>query len=304
MMGKVSDNQDSGNFRTALNGFNKADVLDYIDAIQSRRSIDLELKNQQVAELQNSLSAQETTVDELKKQLELDENELVELRDENAFLKQTGSDTTRLQSDFNRLAQEADILRLEKQDLQARLLGLQNKLSSVDELQKRVQDLTEQNDYLCATQEDCSSRDQESSQVISDLRNEKEALTAQLTKAEQHNASLRETGRRYYSFIGDVGSFIMELHSMGQRFLETSYKRSESCLQSIEDSVTTLSKQLTDTRTHVDTARQQLTERGTLAGLRLDELVQSLEESAGACGISGTANKNGDVHDKENEQER
>ena len=67
---------------------------------------------------------------------------------------------------------------------------------------------------------------------------------------------------------------------MGQQFLETSYKRSESCLDALDDAVTSLEQQMTDTRSDMEQARQELQDHSMAAGLRLDELVQALEDTA------------------------
>lgn len=67
---------------------------------------------------------------------------------------------------------------------------------------------------------------------------------------------------------------------MGQHFLETTYKRSEQGLEALDDAVSALERQLADNRAEVEQARQDLLDSSTAAGLKLEELMQGLEESA------------------------
>lgn len=69
-------------------------------------------------------------------------------------------------------------------------------------------------------------------------------LADQLEETEKQRIALLESNRRYEALAGDVGSFVMELHTMGQRFLETAYQRSDACLNAVEGVVGSLSSRL------------------------------------------------------------
>lgn len=96
-------------------------------------------------------------------------------------------------------------------------------------------------------------------------------------RAEELEASRRKTE----ALVGDAGAFVMEMYAMGQRFLEIAYRRGDSGLTGMETALDTLTRQVEETRGQIQTARQELREYGTTAGLRLDELAQNLEQAAG-----------------------
>lgn len=279
--------EDNGNFRTSIKGFNKQDVLDYIDSMQSQHMGDLQTKDKQVMHLRQQLTEQQENEEKIKQQLEELQRDTQGLREENIQLKQRYEDNSRLLMDNQRLTQEAEILRLEKNDLNARLVNLQLRMDSVTELEEQVKTLTAQLSQRSAQFEESSVREQETAAAIESLCAEKDDLEEQLNqykekiqKTEQELKEYQEGSCRYDGFIGDVGSFIMELHAMGQRFLETAYKRSDSCIKVLETSVSAISARLTEAREQVGQARQELVDQGASAGMRLDELVQALEESA------------------------
>lgn len=257
---------EDGAFRTSFSGFNKADVLAYIDALQSRHSEELQEAVRQAEQIKSALSAQEKFIEEL--------------RQENETLREKAEVNHRLEADCRRLSEEAEIFQMEKAELNARLAELQQRLTSDDE--RQTLRLREERDVLSEQVAQLESQRTELHAVAEQRDEELRRLT------EQRDA-LAESNRRYDALVGDVGSFIMELHSMGQRFLETAYKRSDACLSAVEGSVSSLSEQLADARSRVDGARQELLDHGTIAGLRLDELVQKLEESAGTVREDGSA---------------
>lgn len=286
--------EESGSFRTSIKGFHKQDVLEYIDSMQSRYMMDLQAKENQITHLKKAASEQETKIGDLNGQVGELANRLEELKKqaedlggENAALKQHQEDTGHLRSEYRQLIKETEILRLEKKDLSAHVAEMQTRINSVRDLERQIRELGEQLNRKNALLEKNVSGQRETEDLVSSLRGEKEELEQQLAisrrelkDAETKMEEYQKVNRSYDDFVGDVGSFIMELRSMGQRFLETAYKRSDSCLKVLESSVAAVSSQLTDASTQVGIARQELLDHGTTAGMRLDELVQALEESA------------------------
>jgi chromosome segregation ATPase len=276
-----------GSFRTGIRGFNKADVLKYIDAMQSSRADELSQYENQIEQLQRALSSQETYVAELKRELSENEEKFHDIAEANKTYQKKSEDTTKLLTELRRVKQETDILKLEKQELSARLRDMRAQISSVEGQEQEITTLREQADRNDVERQQLQVHYQETVPQLNDLKEEKDNLASELRQtvlrleqAERQIADVRQDNTRYDAFSGDVGSFIMELHSMGQRFLETAYKRSDSCLGAVEASVFNLSTQLVNARSQIEKARQALQDQGSLAGLRLDELVQSLEETS------------------------
>lgn len=75
----------------------------------------------------------------------------------------------------------------------------------------------------------------------------KEALNKENVRLSEENrrfgnrlAELEAENKRYTDMVGDVGTFIVEIRSLGQSFLEAAYKRSEGCLDALDDAVAEL----------------------------------------------------------------
>ena len=294
-----------GTFRTSMRGFHKGDVLEYIDSMQSLHAEEnaqirtelqemrqqLEVEKQLSEELQVKLSAAQEESGCLRKQADeqLAVNESLRLQAESAqkIRKECDALAESLRTSYDKqtaLAGQLESVRHEYEEqltaLRTENQHLREQASRVIQAEKKAADLHEEAEALrqraasyIQHAEDTAASKEETEKQLQECR---EALTKQVKKTEECLAE----NRRYASLIGDVGSFIMEIRSMGQQFLETSYKRSESCLDALDDAVTALEQQMTDTRSDMELARQELLDHSTSAGLRLDELSQALEESA------------------------
>jgi chromosome segregation ATPase len=250
-------------FRSSINGFNKADVLDYIDAMQSRHIEEFNAAKKQIDDLHKAVNEKTSENERLKANLELLNSKLILMEEENNSLKNTTQEKMRYAADLRRLAEEVEVLRLEKKEHMERLAELQESPKAVGEsdLRDEIESLKNENQQL--------------SLLNKRLQTSNDDLKKQLSEVDEAN-------KRYNGLVGDAGAFILEMYSMGQRFLETAYKRSDGCLNSMEESLQTLSAQAADARENVKKARQELLDYGAIAGLRLDELMQTLENSAGA----------------------
>ena len=250
-------------FRSSINGFNKADVLDYIDAMQSRHIEEFNAAKKQIDDLHKAVNEKTSENESLKANLELLNRKLILMEEENNSLKNTTQEKMRYAADLRRLAEEVEVLRLEKKEYMERLAELQESPKAVGEsdLRDEIESLKNENQQL--------------SLLNKRLQTSNDDLKKQLSEVDEAN-------KRYNGLVGDAGAFILEMYSMGQRFLETAYKRSDGCLNSMEESLQTLSAQAADARENVKKARQELLDYGAIAGLRLDELMQTLENSAGA----------------------
>ena len=311
---------EQGSFRNALNGFNKSDVLEYIDAMQSRYANDLTAIQNQTSELQKTIDGQQGENDKLLIKIEKLESEAAFLKEENADLKQSVRDNLRYDEDLQRLTNEVEALRIENKQSTAKIVEMQEQVKSAEELKNQLDQLRAQAEFNSTSMKADSSRIDEANMVIENLTNENRELLNRIndmqsaiqdneasdkqqaeieinnlqnenrdlcTKLEELNTQLEETQKQLEQtsknsvLVGNAGAFIMEMYSMGQHFLEIAYKRSDGCLDSMEESLSSLSEQTTQARDKVVNARQALLDYGSLAGLKLDELIQTLENSAG-----------------------
>ncbi|MDD2362659.1 MAG: hypothetical protein PHH84_06865 [Oscillospiraceae bacterium] len=320
---------ENGSFRNALNGFNKSDVLEYIDAMQSRYANDSAAIQNQVNELQKTIDEQQAEKNELLSKVEKTESEANFLKEENINLKQTVRDVHRQDEEVRRLTNEIEVLRIEKRQYTAEIAEMQELVKSADELKKQLDELRTQAELNSASMQVDKSRIDEANILIENLTNENKNLLNKIddmqsaaqeaemsykqeaeieinnlkSENQELNTKLEETQKQLEAasknsvLVGNAGSFIMEMYSMGQHFLEIAYKRSDGCLDSMEESLSALSEQTSLARDKVKNARQALIDYGSLAGLKLDELIQTLETSAGIISDPpASAENHEDVH--------
>ena len=249
---------EQGSFRRAINGFNKTDVLEYIDALQSRYSAEIEEYKKQADELKEQLNAWQSEYEGLKNEVERYKAEIERMSRDSEQQKQAAD--AQHSAGLEQLTQEIETLRLENSRHLSKIADLESGRASQEELSRKAEQLSERNERL-----------------LSLLRQEK----ARSEGLEKRVAELEAKNKKYDGLVGDAGAFIFEMYSMGQRFLEIAYKRSDNYLESLEQTLKTLTSQLAQAKEKVKNARQELLDYGAVAGLRLDELMQSFEASAG-----------------------
>lgn len=287
---------ENGTFRTSFSGFHKADVLHYIDTLQAHFAEEsARLQTEAEAGRQQAQQAAAAAAEQLAEQQrlrELAEQRAAALSEETGRLQKLVDEHMATNRDLRARLEEVNADAAQGRELAERLQQAQTRLQQEaatreEAVRQAVQEQTEalhgQTRQLRAELE---SAEQEAAEVAAlradNIRLSQEVATAREQVAAQGRRMerLQADRDRYASLIGDVGSFIMEIRAMGQQFLETSYQRSESCLDALDDAVTSLEQQMADTRSDMEQARQELQDHSMSAGLRLDELVQALEDTA------------------------
>lgn len=79
--------------------------------------------------------------------------------------------------------------------------------------------------------------DEKSDSLRAENERLREALTAQKNEMAEKEAEIERllaANRSYEGLMGDLGAFLVEIRSMGQRYLESTYARAGGCLDTIE----------------------------------------------------------------------
>lgn len=254
---------DSNGFRTKFGGFHKDDVLAYIDSLQQehgrqlaqvqqdadaqREAYEKALNdaNQALAEQFESLQAERAEQDKLQQLV----NEQYEV---NRVLRERAETVEKAQADARALQEQVEALKREGAELRARLTAAET--------------------------------------AQSELMQEKEAFTksaarlqeakGQALQAQQACTRLEEENRRYRQLVGDVGSFVVEVRAMGQRYLEEANSRCQGRLTAISNAIAALTEHLSAAAAELSAADDALAEQTSGAEQRLDELAREMERSA------------------------
>lgn len=272
---------DNGTFRTSFKGFHKEDVLSYIDTLQARQSEELAQLQQQLDTSRQQAAEADEGRKEAERLREQAEETLLKLQAEITRVSAREEELVRTLAELRQNVAETEDLRRENR-------RLNEKIQMSDEThhaawEKRSAELEDTwRDRLEQAQAERDAAREELSNQRERIQEESGSRVQLQELLEQERACAAEweaSSRRYEQLIGDVGGFIMEIRAMGQRFLETSYKRSEGCLDALDDAVDALERQLADNRADVEQARQELMDSSTAAGLHMEDLLQALEDA-------------------------
>ena len=275
---------ETGFFRTSLRGFHKMDVLHYIDDLQQKQKAELEEMQQRLAEADERVSQAENRAEESAARL----REVVEsFEQENARLRlKTEEQAAKLESLEQKAsacsAMEEELAGLRSREESCR--RMRQEQDAVREELARLREtgraLREEKEALLRQLEMSKRTARETGEQNNRLSAEKVESASKLRELDRRCRELAEANERYAKLVGDVGSFIMEIRSMGQHFLDAAYKRSDSCLDAVAGAADKLGRELDACRVHLDSARQDLLDQAGAAGVRLEEWVQTLDETA------------------------
>lgn len=208
---------ENGLFRSSMRGFNRQDVLNYIDSLQSENE-------QQVSGLQEQLSA-------VREQL------------------------SALQAQADALAQERD--------------------AAVN----KAEMLSEQNDHLEALIDEHNRNNREMRARLEEVdRQEKGSSQLELDNARLRavNSALREKQEHYQAVAGQLEDIAVQMRKYSLGFLSATSKRSEECLDAIEQTIALYESELAAVKGQISQARESLEEQKNAAGVHLDEMLSSL----------------------------
>ncbi len=236
-------------FRSKFGGFNKEDVLTYINALQEEHSRELALQQQAAAA---EHEAYEKALGEANAALE----------EQHATLLAERKEQEKLQALINE-QYEAN------RELRIQLAETEEARKSHAALVARVAELETQNAKVKReAAQQAAATEQELRRELAALRTEKQRVQAE--------------NKRYHELVNEVGRFVVEVRGMGARFLEEANERCSARLSSLSQSITALSGALDVAAKEISAAEEALTAQNSRAEQRLIELADELERSAAA----------------------
>lgn len=304
---------DVGGFRTKFGGFNKEDVLAYIDSLQEDFARQLEQAQQQAQaqreayekalgdandalaqqfqalqderaeqdKLQALINEQYEANRELREAAQLSEGEREEIAAAQREAVAERQKAVAAKAEAEAATGAVEVAQAENGRLQAQLAQSARDMEALRQmLATREQELTA-----------LRQKAEESARRCAALESERETLTAaaqqtvdlqaQLRDAQSGRETLEEQNRRYQQLVGDVGGFVVEVRAMGQRFLEDANARCEGRLTALSGAIAALSQELNAAAQELNAADRALEAQNSGASQRLDELARELERSAG-----------------------
>ncbi len=260
------------------------DVLQYIDELQQRQKAELEDWQQRLAEaeeqaaqIRDGAAQNEERLREVEGSFE-QENARLRLKTEEQAAKIEALEAKAAACN----AMEEELAGLRSREEACRRMRQEQEAvrEELARLRETARALGEEKNALLRQLEASKRTARETGEQNNRLSAEKLEMTAKAREMDRRCRELTEANERYEKLVGDVGSFIMEIRSMGQHFLDAAYKRSDSCLDAVAGAADRLEQELASCRGNLETARQELLDQAGAAGVRLEEWVQTLDETA------------------------
>lgn len=288
---------DTGGFRTKFGGFNKEDVLAYIDSLQEEHARQLAAVQQQadaqreayekaLNDANTTLAEQFCALQEERAEQEKLQQLINEQYEANRTLREQAQAAQTAQKAVEQAQAQADeaLAQAARAQAEAERLctALQEAQAAQDALRAEADAQTEEVATLrqqLAESEAARTALQAKQSECDAVAEELAATKAQLSEMQNDRTRLADHNGRYQQLVGDVGSFVVEVRGMGQRFLEDANTRCQSRLTAISGAIAALSEQLTATAAELSAADESLTAQNSAAQQRLEELARELETS-------------------------
>ena len=247
---------ESGEFRSSLHGFHRQDVLRYIEALKSEHQAREDMLLRQLDEArQAAAAAQALSVGQA--------DELARLREQHSALSESHTQLEELVHEHNR---QNRLMRDQLEQYKAAAQELKQTQETLADRERELQSLS-----------NLRTRCETAEQTLQQSRTYGRQLTSRLRALEEENARLRAA-------LDGICARIDEVQVCGQSFLAASCRYSEERLTALEDSVSVLEAQLGETRQRIGEERAAVARQNDAAGVRLQELLSSLQTEEAPAG--------------------
>lgn len=231
----------NGMFRTAMGGFNKQDVLQYIDEITAAWNAERTAMEQQLAEVT-------ATQQKLQEQAE---QAVSQAQEADQRAQTAESRLTEVQQQMYDATAELSLHRTTAESLREQL---EEALRKVAELEAAVAEVTDQRDQAIATVADIKSQQMDAL-----------ALTQQLEESRQQNQrqsdqidSMQQAISRYEQVLGDAETAGERAGNIVRPFIEQANKQADETLDSVQAVLAGVLAQLGELQGSVEQRRQAL----------------------------------------------
>ena len=259
----------SGIFHTTMRGFNKQEVLQYIEELNARVTAEQQALTEELAKSQQEAAELRTQLADTQRVLsesEANAAELQRLVDEYRRTTQELSGCAEQVNELNRekLALNAQRVRAE-QTVQEQALQIEVLRNTVAQWHNELEAVKKENEAMKVRLKEQS--------VVEEQR-------LRYARIEENYLRMQEENRRYRALIGSVGTFVAEVRQMNQGILDTSCGKELEAIETVEERLALLTVQMEGSRQELNALKETLSERKSAADARLCEMMDRLEQNA------------------------
>lgn len=258
----------SGIFRKSMSGFNKQDVLQFIDEITAewnKERLALEqTANEAVAARDELLASTDEAIAAAAVAVEQQQKAEAQLSEAQVQLQNTAGDLSVAATTIEEMATQLE-------EAQRRLAQLEQELAATaNERDNAIAALADAKAQLTAT---------------TGTAEQLEESRRQVSRQNEQIASMRATIDRYENIVGDVDAVHEKMESIVRPYIDQTARQADEALNNVQSTLTALLAQLGDLQTGIDQSRRQLLNNTTNNDARL---TAALDEWLNAAqGISG-----------------
>lgn len=246
---------DIGQFRSVLGGFNKDDVLEYINSLQEQYA-------QQLHDLRKQADAEREAYEKA-------------LNDANAELARQFDQLQQDRTEQDQLRVEQDRLQKLVSEQYSALRELRSRSSVNSGTQDEVKTLRAQLDE----EKKRYNRLAAQLQTPADTGRKSDTLQTRLDLTTEENARLAAENKRYRELVGDVGNFVVDVRAMGQRYIDDANARCSTHLSTISQIIADLTAHLTAAADDLAAAQSNQGDQMRCANEQMDALVREMERT-------------------------
>ena len=297
---------EQGLMRTSLAGFNKADVLSYVDNLRTIYTDELVKKDSVIANLEKTLSEKEFEIQRLVSAYKALQNNQDDSPKEEIATEDSGAEpivdavAVPVFSDaekINAWQQQIDFLKGEIEKYKTTIAQLTAEKKQLKIENKNMKQI------LQASRRDFADKSAEKSAPVERIRTQ--PADANSATLEEYRVKLHECQKRlaeaelelqnnarnsknHAMVMADIGSFMVELHGVGNDIVASSQKQSSECLDALGDTVKKLGESIARADSDLSSIKSNMRKQEKASKQKIDEIISQF----------GSAAKNGAKKDK------
>lgn len=193
----------TGAFRISINGFNKSDVLNHIDAMQKAHMQEVQALQEKIEQLQKQCDVAVKVAQASKDQLAEANSRMAELEAENG----------RLQGLVEQHAAANVKLQNQLQEYEAMQAKIQEQQTVIEQAEQQVQQYEKQQEQLAELQQRISSLEEALEQAVSRA----DKASAQAAAAEEACRMLQQSKQQQNQLLDELGRLLGDIDKVYQQ---------------------------------------------------------------------------------------
>lgn len=256
----------NGMFRNAFRGFNKQDVLQYIDEITAAWDEERKALEQRANDAEEAQAALQAAADEALAQAAAAAEQQQVAETQLAEAQQQLFDTT---ADLSVAATTIEEMATQLEEAQRRTAQLEQELAAT----------ADERDAAIAALADAKEQAAEAQAFRQQLEESRRLVSSQTEQI----ASMSRTIQRYESILGDADTAAQKMDGIVRPFIEQASRQANDTLDGVQNALSVILGQLADLQNDIDQRRQNLRHGKADSDARLsDTLNQWLAAAQGS----------------------